>query len=502
MAVRFSAGGHSLSATASLPSITGFTIMGWVSRSVSGFQYVFTFGSSTGGAAYALIFDGSDHPAIENGLGNATDAAVTVGTAQWDHFALVVRGTGAGQVEGYINGVLDASLTFNGNAAVAAEKLWIGSNFYDVSLNGRVAWVKIWDAALSAGEIAQEFRIGRPVRFANLWGFYPIFPGSGERGRDYSGFAHTLTENGSLTDEDPPPVSYGSNAGWEVFKANLTPTQNLLPTGIAGAEAFGTSGLGMVMFPGGITSGEAAGQAHALALSLALSGIASGEAMGTLTLSETMTFSGIGTQEILGAPTLSFIMYLDGMATQEAFGQFILTNQGELVLPGIATLEAFGSLGVAPGPVILLPSGIATAEAIGPMLLSFLLAPPGIASAELAGSPSLAVGPAFILPGGVVSGEAFGTAAFTLLNNVTLVGIPSDEGLGTPAMGVFMRLSGVPSAEAFGTMILAGVFYMSDVGGIASAEAFGIPGSGADSAIARELGTYVEYTFRKVEVPA
>jgi len=46
------------------------------------------------------------------------------------------------------------------------------------SFNGRVAHIKLWSAALTQSELQLEmFRI-RPHRTANLYGWWPVFPGS------------------------------------------------------------------------------------------------------------------------------------------------------------------------------------------------------------------------------------------------------------------------------------------------------------------------------------
>jgi hypothetical protein len=76
-------------------------------------------------------------------------------------------------------------------------------------LNGRAAYLKDWSAALSQAEIQQEMSCIAPRRTADLYAWLPTFPGSGERGRDYSGYARDYSEAGALTDEDPPPVSWG-----------------------------------------------------------------------------------------------------------------------------------------------------------------------------------------------------------------------------------------------------------------------------------------------------
>lgn len=506
MAVRFNAAAESLTATASLPSITAFTVMGWFNAnsfsSLSSASIFFRFGDATGSNAYYIYTTSgaSANPIISTGTSNSFDGGTNLNTNQWYHVAMVVRGTGAGQVEGWFDGVQNSAVTADGNASNTAGKLWIGSDALSETFDGRVAFVKVWGAALPAAEIVQEMRVGRPVRLANLWGFFPMFPGSGERTRDYSGLGNTLTENGTLTDEDPPPVSYGVETGWMLVTKSVALTQTLLPTGISTVEALGAASLSLALLPTGISTTEAEGS-PSFSQIVTFSGLTSAESIGALTLSEVIAFSGIPSAEAFGTSGLSFIMYLDGLGTAEAMGAFVVQNAGELFIGGIPSGETFGQPVVDRGPAFVLPPGIASAEAIGTLALSMLILPSGIASGQATGTPTIAVGPAFILPTGIASGGAFGIAAFTLANNVTLSGIISAEAFGTPVFGVFMRLDGIASGELFGMLAIAGLNYILPLG-ITSLEAFGIPGSGADSAIARELGTYVEYTFKKVEVPA
>lgn len=72
--------------------------------------------------------------------------------------------------------------------------------------------MKIWDAALSTAEMAQESFIQIPVRTANLRAFYPFWNGgSSERVRDYSGNARHLTQTGAAFIDSTvsgPPVPY------------------------------------------------------------------------------------------------------------------------------------------------------------------------------------------------------------------------------------------------------------------------------------------------------
>jgi hypothetical protein len=84
---------------------------------------------------------------------------------------------------------------------------WSGS--YTQECDARFANMKIWSVDKTAN-LSIEADTILPQDFTDLYGYYPIFPGNGERGIDYSGNDRNWTEVGALTDEDPPPIGYGS----------------------------------------------------------------------------------------------------------------------------------------------------------------------------------------------------------------------------------------------------------------------------------------------------
>jgi hypothetical protein len=82
-------------------------------------------------------------------------------------------------------------------------------------LNGRIAAVKLWHIELTQEQIAAEMRQYKPIRLANLDGFYPLLD-VGNGTQDFSGFATSnLTSNGTLATEDGPPIPW--DAGLQGF---------------------------------------------------------------------------------------------------------------------------------------------------------------------------------------------------------------------------------------------------------------------------------------------
>lgn len=121
-----------------------------------------------------------------------------------------------------------------------------------------------------------------------------------------------------------------------------------------------------------------------------------------------------------------------------------------------------------PAPQILLPGGIASAEALGtPALRQVLSIGRGGASEEAFGAPTLAHR---LVPGGIASGEALGAPALVL--RLDPAGIGSEEGVGSPSLQQVLAIPSIASEEGFGAPSLAPA--VSPVG-IGSEEALGAP---------------------------
>lgn len=234
MAARISASGQSLSRTANLPTIAAFTIMGWFRFAslpgASVWATPFAIGNSSGSVFYSpqiTSVGGIVHIDLWNGFASATGSSAIVANT-WYHVALTCSGTGVGQLLAYLNGVLE--VTYDGNASVAAQSLFAGNNSLDERIDGRVAYVKAWSAALTAAEIAIEKESIAPVRLANLNSASPIFAGATERVLNLSGVAGNWTANGTLTDEDPPPVTWRGRRKLIAFVPAGGPPPPVTPT--------------------------------------------------------------------------------------------------------------------------------------------------------------------------------------------------------------------------------------------------------------------------------
>jgi hypothetical protein len=208
MAIVMDAAGEKYTRTTSLPAVTAFTIMGWVTISeVYDYHGFFAFGDTTGSRSVVLGTSGGGQTfKLEEGAEGAQVLGTTLSFDTWYHVTVTCAGSGANQLIGYLNGVSDVVGTIDAN--VTAENLVIGSDpvFGNPVLNGRMAAVKIWGAALTANEILNERHYFAPVRLTNINSWYPMVDTVvADNLIDRNGAAN-LTAGGTLTIGNGPPI--------------------------------------------------------------------------------------------------------------------------------------------------------------------------------------------------------------------------------------------------------------------------------------------------------
>ena len=244
------------------------------------------------------------------------------------------------------------------------------------------------------------------------------------------------------------------------------PSSNLVPTGIASAETFGTP-------------------VRTSTITLVPTALASAEAFGTPVRTSTIALVpvGIASAEVFGTPvrTSTITLVPTALASAEAFGTPVRTSTIALVPVGIASAEAMGAPVIGLGTLQVVAVGIGTAEALGAPTIaaSVSLAATGIGSGEAFGSPTLAA-PApglTLVPTGIASAQAFGSPVIGLgAVTITPTGIPSAQAFGTPTRSSVIGLVpvGVGSAEAFGTPVRTSAIAVSPTG-IVTGQAVGVP---------------------------
>jgi hypothetical protein len=197
---------------AAIDGAAAFTMMGWF------------FIDTLENLGFLMGKDGACRLLMTTGPGTtmtvATTAVITGDSAGaavagvWAHWAYVFDGAGVGnaaRLKLYKNageqtlafaGVVGATLPDAG-----AEPFRVARNVSNaIFTDEKVALLKLWTAALSAAEVAQEMHSYRPARTANLllWAPYD----DGIAARDYSQQGNNGTVTGAAQTQGPP-VSYG-----------------------------------------------------------------------------------------------------------------------------------------------------------------------------------------------------------------------------------------------------------------------------------------------------
>lgn len=296
MAVRFDANADYLRLSSGIFDYNaGYTIMAWAYPVSNPTAQITLFSVANNGSNLDRLRSNSggttwSAQSIVGGTSvNTNGSSVSYGS--WQHWALVRRN--ASNLDTYVNGVLDATSTQSVSGRSAAAQLDIGNtNSASAYFNGRVFAIKAWNVALTAAEIQEEMRTIRPVRLANLWGWWPGRPGSGERAKDYSGNGRSLTEGGTLTDEDAGPISWGARSGKRARPPGTQYSQIVAGTLTSTGELVRRTGKGLagtLTSTGALIKRAGKGLAGALAASGTLVKRTGKGLVGTLNSSGTLT---------------------------------------------------------------------------------------------------------------------------------------------------------------------------------------------------------------------
>lgn len=412
MAVRFSAINTYLYRTSGLPSLATFTWMGWVYLTtdrdaesdllvISDGTNFFTFGLSTDGTTLWVF----------TSTGYTGGSSLSTGT--WYHLALVKSGS---SITVYVNGV--SNITRTDAISFTPGAILMGSNGAAYFINGRLAALKIWSGtALSQAEVQAEMRTIRPHHTTNLYGWYPMFPGASERVRDYSGNGRNLSSGGTLTDEDPPPLSWGG----------LAALIGALPNGIVHQGAAALAGTATIT----------AGARLMLRAAVAISGDSALAPASRVIANANAVLTGQATLSSSARSLVGIAAALVGEGSLAAGGRVLLLGAASLSGQGAITAAALLSLR---GAAAL--SGAASLSPTSRVIFA--------AVAALSGQSDLAAGARRLLLGAAaLSGESStGAAARMILSAIaaltgqaTLTGITQGQVLGAATLSGESSLS-------------------------------------------------------------
>lgn len=311
----------------------------------------------------------------------AVGASTTTGTGTnlsiqtWYHVALVRSATNTLDV--YLNGVSDSTHTRSTTGRTAVTRMeagaWTSGNANRT--DSRIMGMKAYTTNLTAAEIANEMNTIRPQRTDNLYAWWPIF--NGDRTTDYNGNARPWTEGGTLTDEDPPPVSYGASVYFFPYANTAITGDASLTFGALTTTAAGTSEIaGTSSFTFGAITTSAAGTSEVAA-------------------SANFTFGAVTTTATAAADIAG--------ASSFTFGTLTTTADGANAIAGAASFT-FGSLTL---------TADADAEAGGVASFTFgAVTVSSAGAADVAAAASLTFGALTLTSAG--SAAIVGTANFTL----------------------------------------------------------------------------------------
>jgi hypothetical protein len=205
VAVRFTADGQDLTRSLSLGSLSAFTMACWAKISTDRNSFT-TIINVDGGSNEWVVQTTSDGTTLLATDGNTTttpNIALTAGV--WYYIALTMS---SGTATLYVRAHNASSFTTGTGtftSPISVTTLRLGESVYTAEwLNGCIAAVKIWSAALTAAELGNEMWTYVPHRTTSLAAWYPLLRAETT---DLSGNGRTLSGSG-FSIEDGPPIPW------------------------------------------------------------------------------------------------------------------------------------------------------------------------------------------------------------------------------------------------------------------------------------------------------
>ena len=243
MAIRTSASTTYLKRTTDLPNAATLSFCGWFRLTSDRNDYQNFFFSEHVGFGSQDIFLSTDSDGttlkLFDGSASLTGANLTVGT--WYFIGFARSNTSRILVYAPLGTAALTQATDSSTQTISAthSAIWGMTDVYNEWVDGSVAFMKLWSGVqLTIDDFARERWSILPRRTSSLYAFWPCFPGASLRLLDYSGNGRAWTGNGTLTDEDAPPVSWGRSGVRAIIPPAAAASQEIDLTG--GAIASGT----------------------------------------------------------------------------------------------------------------------------------------------------------------------------------------------------------------------------------------------------------------------
>lgn len=216
MASVVDASGEALRRTASIPAYNAFSMCCFYKHIglQSGYNApILTEEDATSSPSYLTIMKiiGASGLFAMSGSGTSATASMAATVGEWYFVGMTLGST---YMTGYLKrlstGATETMQTATPSSHTAAAWEW-GNYGWDEPANGGFAKMCGWDVELTADEMWRESVsiVLRKTASVNVW-VPSIGQGSGVRNIDYSGNGRNLTEVGTLTDVDGPPVGWGA----------------------------------------------------------------------------------------------------------------------------------------------------------------------------------------------------------------------------------------------------------------------------------------------------
>ncbi|MEV1167352.1 LamG-like jellyroll fold domain-containing protein [Nonomuraea sp. NPDC049784] len=208
MAVRYAAAGQHHTTSLSLGSLTAFTVSCWVKISVDR-NVISTVWTIDGGSAsdYVSLRTNSDGTTVRVLIDGVSVASRTFTPGVWYFVAVSFGASG-----GFMTSRAEGTGTFNVDTwttvkTVNAIMLRLGVASDDTAwLNGCLAAVKVWAAALTQAEAQAEYGDHFPQRTAGLASAHALYR---TETTDYSGNRRSLSGGTGATAASSPPINWG-----------------------------------------------------------------------------------------------------------------------------------------------------------------------------------------------------------------------------------------------------------------------------------------------------